>query len=222
MGTLSIVRRFLRKRGMFGVDRLQFARFFDQSTSPVRWVLWPYGIFALGPSLYLGLERIRAEAAGVVATLLSGLIWIGFRHLTHTQFAQVTSLFLKGPFRQIIDLQFRLQEFEQALANAGDLEQCWQTIEKRCPDFGFSGGRLSARGRVFESAILPEGFHEMWQLRIPLARTEYLNLYRDSDAQDHPAVIGRLAGILRYRLRAEMPSVVDKPAPAGLLTDLTR
>lgn len=136
-----------------------------------------------------------------MGALLCGTVWIGIRHLRLSEFGLVTQFF-RGPLRQVIDLQSRLGELEQSLSHAGNIDQCWETIQAGCHEFGFSGGRLSARGRIFETAGAPVGLSGQWHLRVPLAEAQYVNLYRDPEAEDHPAVIGRLAGILRNGLQA--------------------
>ena len=141
------------------------------------------------------------------------MILIGVRHLNTSEFGLLAGLFWKGPLRQIIDLQSRLEEFERCLANAGDIEQCWEIIQAGCREFGFSGGRLRAQGRVFETAALPSDLNGQWQLRVPMAETQYLNLYRDPQAEDTPAIIGRLAGILRNGLQERFGQSFEK-APA--------
>ena len=232
MQILSSVRRFVRKRQVFGADWPYIPQISRRVPSPgfrQRVALWPYGISAIGPALCLFSDTFSRPAAGLTGALFCGAVWIGLQHLSLSEVGLATGLFVRGPFRQIIDLQFRLEEFEQSLANAGDMEQCWETIQAGCRDFGFYGGKWSARGRVFETAKLPAGLSAQWQLRVPLADAQYVNLYRDPDAEDHPAVIGKLAGILRSGLQArfaewerDVPQValrLQRPAvPIGAVT----
>jgi hypothetical protein len=166
--------------------------------------LLPCSIYAIATAFFLFSRTAGLQAAHLVGALFCGVVWIGVRHLSLTNFAPLTGFFVKGPFRRIIHLQSRLEEFERSLANAGDIQQCWETIQVDCRDFGFCGGRLSVRGRVYETAALPTGLAGQWQLRVPLAQAQYLNLYRDPEAEDHPAILGRLAGILRDGLQAQL------------------
>jgi len=206
MQILSIVRHLRRRRWISNSLRLCFPQVSFQGPSLRvlirRFALWPCCVCALVCTLLLFSDAKDRPATCLIGSLLCALAWIGLRKLRRSRFRRVISEFWKGPFRQVIDLQSRLVELERSLARAADLEQCWETIETQCRDFGFSGGRLRARGQVFETAVLPDGVNEFWQLRIPLNNAQYLNLYRDPEAEDHPAVVGRLAGILRCGLRA--------------------
>jgi hypothetical protein len=155
----------------------------------------------ISPQYFIDANMAGREASHLLGAFFCGSVWIGVRYLGAAELGLLTRVFVSGPLRQIIHLQSRLDELERSLANTRDLEHCWETIQVNCREFGFSGGRLSVQGRVFEAAA-PAGVTEPWQLRIPIARDQYLNLYRDPGAEDCPAVIGRLAGILRDGLRA--------------------
>jgi len=164
----------------------------------------PCSIYAIGSAFFLFSRTAGRQAAPLIGALFCGAVLIGVQHLSDSKLGLVARLFFKGPFRRVIDLQSRLKELEQSLANAGDIDQCWEIIQVGCRDFGFYGGKLSARGRVFQSATLPAGLQGQWQLRVPLAEAQYVNLYRDPEAEDNPAVIGSLTGILRDGLQAQL------------------
>jgi hypothetical protein len=183
---------------------------------------------AIGSVIYLFSDAASRATTHLMGALFCVMIWIGVRHLNAAEFGRLAGLFLKGPFRRIIDLQSRLEEFERSLANAGDIDQCWETIQAGCRAFGFSGARLRAQGRVFETAALPSDLNGQWELRVPIAEAQYLNLYRNPEAADTPAVIGRLAGILRNGLQERfgqsfetVPAQADE-APVRSLTAAAR
>jgi hypothetical protein len=155
----------------------------------------------ISPQYLLDANMAEREAAHLLGAFFCGTVWIGVRYLGAIELGLLTRVFVKGPLRQIIHLHSRLDELERSLSNARDLEHCWDAIQVNCRELGFSGGRLSVQGLVFEAAA-PAGLMEPWQLRIPIGGDQYLNLYRDPGAEDCPAVIGRLAGILRDGLRA--------------------
>jgi hypothetical protein len=117
------------------------------------------------------------------------------QHLGYTEFGLATRLFFKGTFRQIIDVQFRLQQFERSLAEARSLEQCWQGIQTAHSDFGFSGVRLHAQGRVLEH--VPQGAADHCQIRIPLPDSQYVNLYRSFQTEVDPTALAGFARVLQ-------------------------
>ena len=178
-----------------------------------RLALWPFGLGALVPALLLVPNREVREAACLMAVLCLGFLGISIRHLSHSRLGRISNQFVRGPLRKILDVQFRLEELERTLAVAGDLGQCWDIIEASRRDFGFAAGRLRARGLMFETASLPLASRDWWQLRIPLEGAQYLNLYRDPEAEDHPAVVGKLAGILRIAIQARLGSRTATPIP---------
>jgi hypothetical protein len=139
-----------------------------------------------------------------VVVLFCVAAWIGIQHLDYAEFGLATRLLFKGAFRQIIDVQCRLQQFELSLANASTLEQRWQSIRTGCLEFGFTGVRLKVHDRTLE--FLPEltsGAH--WQLRIPLPDSQYVNLYRDFQSDVEPTVLAGFARILETSLKNNPP-----------------
>jgi len=208
MQILSIGSRVMRQRLNLGSCRQYLTQISREAPRPgcicQRVAPLPCGIYAIGSAFFLFSRTAGRQAAPLIGALFCGAVWIGVQHLGHSNLGLVARLFFTGPFRRVIDLQLRLKEFEQSLANAGDLEQCWEIIQVGCREFGFYGGKLSVRGRVFESTTLPAGLHGQWQLRVPLAEAQYVNLYRDPEAEDHPAVIGSLTSILRDGLQARL------------------
>jgi len=188
-----------------------------------RFPLISCGFCAIGPLIA---PTTDSQAVALLGALFWGAAWIGMRHLRFIRLGPVIHLFLWGPFRQVIDLQVRLGELERLLANARNMEHCWEAIQADCGHFGFCGGRLRVEGRVFETAARPASTGQHWQLRVPLAEGQYLNLYHDAAALDHPAVIARLAIILRNALQARIAAregrtsqvVLRLPSPAAAHT----
>jgi hypothetical protein len=106
-----------------------------------------------------------------------------------------------GPtFRQTIDAEIRLQEFETALVKAATIGECWNIISARSGEFGFSGVRMCVDGTMFEHfGTPPTG--TLWQLRIPLNSSQYVNFFRDCAPMD-PVILNAFVGAVERGLQA--------------------
>jgi hypothetical protein len=107
-------------------------------------------------------------------------------------------------FRKSIDAQIRLNELETALANAPDIEECWKRICASSNEFGFSGVRMSVNGAVFED-FATHGGAKLWQLRISLSPSQYVNFFRDHDSETDPVVLSAFADAVEHGLRVSAP-----------------
>lgn len=213
--SLSIVRRFLRNQPIFSPDRRHIHHLLlDRGFTPRRVALLLYGICAIGATFSLLQSAVDNQYAGLVVVLFCAAAWIGVQHLGYSEFGLATRLFFKGTFRQIIDVQFRLQQFERSLAAAQSLDHCWQAIQAGCGDFGFSGIRLHIRGRVFERK--PEDGLPYYQVRIPLGDTQYVNLYRSFETEGDATALTGFAQILQCGLEAHVAKgTVDRLSRAA-------
>ena len=193
---VSIIRRFLRNQPIFGADRRHIHHLLlDRGLTPRRAALLLYGICAIAAAFSLLQAAVHNQFGGLIVILFCAAAWIGVQHLGYTEFGLATRLFFKGTFRQIIDVQFRLQQFERSLVEARSLEQCWQGIQTGYSDFGFSGVRMHAQGRIFEHT--PEDAADHCQIRIPLRDCQYVNLYRSFQTEIDPTALAGFARILQ-------------------------
>ncbi len=193
---VSIGRRFLRNQPIFGADRRHIHHLLlDRGLTPRKAALLLYGICGIAAIFSLLQAGVHNRFGGLIVILFCAAAWIGVQHLGYTEFGLATRLLFKGTFRQIIDVQFRLQQFEQTLVESRSLEQCWQGIQSGYSDFGFSGVRLYAQGRIFEHA--PQQTAEHCQIRIPLPDSQYVNLYRSFQVEVDPTALAGFARVLQ-------------------------
>jgi hypothetical protein len=106
-----------------------------------------------------------------------------------------------GPtFRQTVDAEIRLQELETALAKAATIAECLDTIYASSSEFGFSGVRVCVKGTVFERfGTPPTG--ALWQLRIPLNRSQYINFFRDCASRMDPVILNAFVSAVERALQ---------------------
>ncbi len=187
--TISIARRFLRNQPIFQGDRGHIHhKLLDRGFTQTGAVLVMYGVcfFAAASSLLVG--AFHNQFSGLIVILFCIPAGIGIQYLGYAEFAKAGRLFLKGGFRRIIDAETRLHEFEKSLVRAGDLNECWSTIIEGSREFGFQGVRMSVAGVVLEDWT---GWNAkpLWQLRIPLVGTQYINFFRDFEAHLDPLIL---------------------------------
>jgi UDP-GlcNAc:undecaprenyl-phosphate GlcNAc-1-phosphate transferase len=204
---LSILRRFLRRQPIFGADRRHIHHLLlDRGFTPRKVAMLLYGLCAVAATFSLLQNSTGNTFGGLVVVLFCVAAWLGIQHLDYAEFGLATRLLFKGAFRQIIDVQVRLQQFERSLASAVTLEQRWQCILSGCREFGLTGVRLKVHDRTLE--FLPQLTHGAhWQLRIPLSDSQYLNLYRDFESDLEPTILAGFARILENSLKNNPPTI---------------
>jgi UDP-GlcNAc:undecaprenyl-phosphate/decaprenyl-phosphate GlcNAc-1-phosphate transferase len=173
---LSVLRRFLRNRPVFGADRGHIHhRLLDRGLNPRQAALVAYGFSCLGACFSLVQNSLHRDFGGVIIVLFCLAAWIGIQNLGYVEFSMASRLLLRGGVGRMIDFESKLRHFEDNLAKAETLEEVWDNVRRASRDLGFHGSRLSLFGRV--NVDLDEGFQESMQVRIPLAGDNYVNFY---------------------------------------------
>src|SRR5580692_6166084 len=175
---LSVLRRYLRNRPIFEADRGHIHhRLLDMGLSPKNAVLTIYGVCGLVALLSLLASALHNQFSGLIVILFGGAVWIGIRQLDYAEFASASRMFLGGRFRQIIDVETRMADFEASLSKAATTEECWAQIRNGSRSFGFEEVRISLCGRQFQDLHSSDANKPRWQLRIPLPNSQYVNFY---------------------------------------------
>lgn len=209
---ISIVRRFLRNRPIFQADRGHIHhKLVDLGLTPKRAVLTIYGICSLVAALSLLISAVHNRFTGLIVILFCCAAWVGIRRLEYVEFAMASKMFLGGKFRRIIDAETRLKDFEAALGKSRSVEECWSTICACGKDFGFRGVRMSVNGAVFEH--LPPTNGRLWQIRIPIADSHYINFFRDFDAEMNPVILSAFVNSVESILKKRIGVSAPEPEP---------
>ena len=187
---LSVTRRFLRGKPIFGADRGHIHHMLlDQGLTPRRVALLMYAVCGLAGILSLVQGALQNQFGGLIIVLFGFGAWMGIQHLGYIEFGVARDLVFKRTFHKMIDAQTRLTQLERAIASASTLERCWEVILAASQEFGFHGVRLNIQGRVLESGAPPNG-NGHWQLRISLPHHQYINFHRDLHKEMSPLIIG--------------------------------
>jgi UDP-GlcNAc:undecaprenyl-phosphate GlcNAc-1-phosphate transferase len=208
---LSILRRYIRNRPIFQPDRGHIHhKLLELGFSPRRAVLTIYGICGLAAILSLVVSALHNRYSALIVILFCTAVWIGIRRLDYAEFTSAGQMFLRGRFRRIIDVETRLRDFETELAKAESVQDRWSKILDGGREFGFQGVRMSLEGCIFEDGA-SGGNKACWQLRIPLADSQYVNFYRDFDSELHPLVLSAFVGSVERGLARAVPEADLEP-----------
>lgn len=173
-----------------------FTRLLDLGLSSRKTILFLYGIGAVAALLLLLASALHRKLTGLIVILFASAAWISIRHLYYA-----IRIFQGTKFRRIIDIETRTADFEAALIKATNMEDCWAAIRAGSQSFGFHEVRMSLCGRLFEDACSGPA-KPRWQLRIQLPDSQWVNFYRDFDAQMNPLVLSAFAGAVQRGLAA--------------------
>lgn len=185
---ISIGRRFLRNKPIFEADREHIHhRLLALGLNPRKAVLSIYGVCGLAALFSLLQDVAYNQIGGIIIILFCAAAWIGVQHLGYGEFGLARQMVLRGTLRGMIDLQLRLQRFEDSLTKANSPDEIWKTVREGSTDFGFDGVRMRLQGEIFEDGTFRTV--PMWQLRIPLPNEHYINFYRRVDTSTHPALL---------------------------------
>ena len=214
---LSILRRFLRNRPIFQGDRGHIHhKLLERGFSPKAAVLVIYGLCAIAAAVSLVVGALHNQLSGLIVILFCVAAWVGIQYLGYAEFAMAGQMFLKGNFRRIIDAETRLVDFERALSQAADLDECWTTILAGSREFGFQGVRMSMAGLLFEDADCRNN-GPLWQLRIPLSGSHYVNFFRDFNSDVDPLILSAFVNCVERGLKEnlrnrELETIHRRPA----------
>ena len=179
---LSIVRRFLRHQPIFGADRDHIHhRLLNRGFTPRRVALILYGVASIGAALSL-LSVSTSRMSGAVVLLFCAAAWIGIQHLDYREFSMARRMLLDGTFQQTLDAQLRLRTFEQELAAAQSIGECWELILQAARTFDFTEARLCVAGTVYHQRLRDPESDLCWSLRVPLPGRGYINFVRPHES----------------------------------------
>ena len=211
--SLSILRRLLRHKPIFGGDRAHIHhRLLDRGMTPRRAVLMVYAACALVAVLSLLQHSWHREAGGLVALVFCSGVVLSIRQLKYTEFGVACRLLIKGRFSDVIDHEVHLEQLERSLVLCQTAEECWRRLYVCCRELGLLGVRLRVLGIVDETMFIER--QSFWQLRISLSNGDYMNFYAPYELQSC-LPLARLAEIAQTTLLAKIIQLNEEAACDG-------
>jgi UDP-GlcNAc:undecaprenyl-phosphate GlcNAc-1-phosphate transferase len=198
---LSVARRFLRNRPIFGADSNHIHhRILAMGVSHRGAAMLLYGVSALTASLAVLQTILRPRMATVSLFLLFVAACFGFRRLRYTEFGVLNRFLFAGDFRRLLRIKIQLKEYEQSLGKATILEESWQALRGTCREAGFSYVALCAEGKVFEDILKRASVDRSACLQIPISASEFAVFNYDPGSPDLAMLIAPLVERLRVKL----------------------
>lgn len=220
---LSVSRRYLRNRPIFQADRGHIHhKLLERGFSPKTAVLTIYGFCSVVAILSLLMSALHSKFSGLIVIAFCAVTWFGIRHLEYAEFAMAGRMFLQGRFRQIIDSETKLLDFEKALGQTASIDECWKELSSWSREFGFQGVQTNVGGTVLEDF----GSHSakgVWELRIPLPAGQYVTFFRDLVSDSNSLILSAFVNSVQRGMQSSLdkasapqPEVVRIPASAEM------
>jgi hypothetical protein len=203
---LSILRRFLRNRPIFGSDRNHIHhRILSRGVSHRNAALVLYGVSALAAVLAVLQTILRPQLATVLLLLFLAVAYVGFRSLRYPEFGILGQFLFAGEFGRVLQTRIHLREYEESLAAAETVDQCWLALRNTCRETNFSYVSLRVDGRYFEDELHATSLPAR-RLRIALSKFDGATFGHHPDSQGPAMLIAPLAERLQEKLSSFDPA----------------
>jgi UDP-GlcNAc:undecaprenyl-phosphate GlcNAc-1-phosphate transferase len=201
---LAIIRRFLRLKPISSADRAHIHhRLLDRGLTPKRVTLLLYGISGIAAALSLLASVVQGRLAGLAILMFCACAWIGVHHLKYIEF-EVAKRVLFQRFRRILESEITVVSFQERIAAANTLDECWEHIVRAAEEFGFAQVRLSIGARCYEETLRPINPVACWSFQIPLSETDFIEFKRPVRAEFHPWAAVPFFELARNSLRPSL------------------
>jgi hypothetical protein len=153
---LSIARRLLRRQPIFRADRNHIHHrllSLGLTHRDAAFAFW--GVSALSATLAVLQTVVYPQAAFVLVLVCAAAAFFGIRKLRYIEFHSLINV-LRGEFWRILRMRICLNEYEESLSAARNLEECWNAVSVVCREAGFRQVTLEVAGKRFELSPVAE------------------------------------------------------------------
>jgi UDP-GlcNAc:undecaprenyl-phosphate/decaprenyl-phosphate GlcNAc-1-phosphate transferase len=198
--TLSVLRRFLRNRPVFGSDRNHIHhRILSLGLSHRDAALVLCGVSAIVAVLAVLQTILRPQLFSVLFVLALAVAFLGFRALRYPEFGLLGKFIFAGEFRGSFRTRIHLYEYEQSLAAAETVEACWIALRNTCREANFNYVSLCVNGKTFEAELQP-CTNKAGRLQVMLSRSDGAMFGHPPDTPMPAMLIAPLAELLQEKL----------------------
>jgi UDP-GlcNAc:undecaprenyl-phosphate/decaprenyl-phosphate GlcNAc-1-phosphate transferase len=214
---LSIVRRFLRGKPIFGADRRHIHhRLLDLGFSARTAALLMYGAAGIAAGCSLLINFADTRFGGAIILLFCAGAWIGVQHLGYGEFGAARHVIFGGVIPRVINAEVILKHLEAGLGAAVSADEKWQVLAATSRKMGFNQLDLTFEGRTWNESLGSVPAYKCWQMQIPLNGLGTANFSIPINASVHPATLASFAAIVwRSLCTADYPTP-HAPEPVRL------
>ncbi len=206
---LAVVRRLMRRQPIFGADRGHIHhRLLDRGMTPRRAVLVLYALCSLVAAFSLLQSVVQNDrVSGLIIVLFCAVAWVGIQYLGYAEFTVAGRMLFRGDFQRTLKAQIDLHSFEQAVADARAVDDCWAALIAACEKMDFHCVRMSFAGRVFDGADAPCSAPDRWEMRVPLPGNGYLEFTRGLQSPVLAAIVGPFIDAIHNHLGPRLVAI---------------
>lgn len=201
--SLSIVRRFLKRKALFTADRMHVHhRLLDRGLTPRKAVLLLAGLGVIAAAFAWSLNAARGftDRGALVAVCGAGVV-LGVRQLRYAEFDVALRLLGRGDFRTEVAKEAWIRNLADAASRIRNEDDWWAALTNAAADAGWTGIKWMSEGTVSQESRLNRE-HAVWSLRIQLEEGETLEVEGPIDSSALRMDLLAFADVAREGLRA--------------------
>jgi UDP-GlcNAc:undecaprenyl-phosphate GlcNAc-1-phosphate transferase len=212
---LSVARRWLRGRPIFGADRHHIHhKLLERGLTHRTVVLSLYGMCGIYAALSLMASVNHQNSGGLILVLFCAITLIGIERLGYFEFGLASRVIFGGLLRRILRGEIMLHGLRRAIERSRAPEDFWPELTNAAGQFGFTEVRARLDGRSFHWGYGEIGYTR-WQVRVSMDADDFVNLTRSGGAEAEIAPVGVLIETLERGLRSRAPA--GHPAKMSVL-----
>jgi UDP-GlcNAc:undecaprenyl-phosphate GlcNAc-1-phosphate transferase len=212
---LSIFRRFLSNRPIFGADRGHIHhRLLDRGMKPRTVVAILYAGCAVAALLSLMQSVLYHNIGGIVIVLFCGVVAIGVRKLGYVEFGVAREVLMRGGLRRILREEICLRNFRDGVLRATTFDEFWAAIQTAAQDLGFPYVRLSTGDRDYRCQVESGTPDLHWRFHVDLTPSVWIDIDRDPNQEDSTAIF-QFVRVLQTALSMRAWAPASEPGKEG-------
>ena len=182
---LSIGRRFMRSRPIFGADRghihhMVLALGFKPRDAAL--ILYGFCGIAAFLAILLNVASLRNLRPLTILAFCS-LVFAGVNCLGYVEFSAVRRTLSKRKILRVLQEEIYLQELDRSLLGAATVGECWEVVRNACTDLRFASVRMYLLGTSFEETFAGRPDDISWEMNLSLGRNGHLSVTRVAESK---------------------------------------
>jgi len=217
--TLSILRRYLTGKPIFGADRGHIHhKLLARGFTPRRVVLVIYGVCGVAACLSLLQSVFQQQYGGLIVVVFCAGLILGVQRLGYAEFEVAQRIILASGFRKTLKAELQLLQARDDLSAANTPAECWEVLRRVYPEFGFTQVQFRLGEQRFEHSSANGRESTAWAVRVRLSGSDYVRFSCALGGESSPVLAGFVDAIAKGLMpvsrsaRDQMNSDCDDPA----------